>query len=81
MVIKMTTTKRQLYWQDLFIIRSATGQLNRRMSFAAAAEWVAAYQNDIQVGHNQQSAAQRAYDYLAYNKNWTLISKGELQHV
>ncbi len=75
------TSRRQQYWQDLFIIRSATGKLNRKMSFAAASEWVAAYQNDIQVGHNAENASQRAYDFLVYNKNWTLISKGELQNV
>lgn len=41
-------SRRQQYWQDLFIIRSATGSLNRRMSFLAAHEWVAAYMDDIQ---------------------------------
>lgn len=72
-------TKRQQYWQDLFIIRSATGSLNRRMSFAAAAEWVSAYQDDIQLGHDQRAATQRAYDYLTYNKHSTLVSRSELQ--
>lgn len=71
-------TKRQQHWQDLFIIRSATGKLNRRISFAAASEWVAAYQNDIELGHDQKSASQRAYDFLVYNKHATLISKGEV---
>lgn len=72
-------TKRQQYWQDLFIIRSATGELNRRMSFAAASEWVAAYTEDVRIGYEQEAASQRAYDYLVFNKRQTLISKAEVK--
>jgi triphosphoribosyl-dephospho-CoA synthetase len=72
-------TRRQEYWQDLRIIRSATGTLNRRMSFAAAREWVMAYTDDITIGHDQPTACQRAYDYLVCNKRQTLISKSEVR--
>lgn len=70
-------SRRQQYWQDLFIIRSATGSLNRRMSFLAAHEWVAAYMDDIQAGHDQRAAIQRSYDYLVYNRNLTMVSRSE----
>lgn len=72
-------SRRQEYWQDLRIIHSATSKWNRRMSFTAAREWVLAYQDDIVTGHNQHTAAQRAYDYLVYNSRSTLVSRSEMQ--
>lgn len=69
---------RQAYWQNLRIIHSATGSWHRRMSFAAAHEWVSAYEDDIQAGHDQRSASNRAYDYLVYNRNHTMVSRSEL---
>jgi hypothetical protein len=55
-------SRRQLYWQDLFIIRSATGHLNRRMTFVEAHNWVFAYMSEVQIGWEPKDAAQRAYD-------------------
>jgi hypothetical protein len=59
-------TRRQQYWQDLFIIRSATGTLNRRLTFLEASQWVYAYTAEVRRGYEQKDAAERATDCLWY---------------
>jgi hypothetical protein len=60
------------YWDNLRTIKNATGQLDRRMSFKEAAEWIFAYDSEYERGYDMQTAAQRAYDcmFASRNKGW-----------
>lgn len=71
-------TPRKQYWQHLRAIHDITGIWIRRVSFTGAREIAFALQSGISDGYNTESALQRAYDCLAYNKRGTLVPHGEL---
>lgn len=57
-------TPRQQYWNNLRTIKYATGDLNRRMSFQEAQDWMYAFNSESGRGFASNDAAQRAYDCM-----------------
>jgi len=66
-------TPRKRYWVHLHKIAAITGQLNRRMSFKEAADWLVIYDEEVTTGYPSDMAAQRTYDvHFAARKGFTL---------
>lgn len=55
---------RQQHGRAIRTIRKATGELNRRVSFTDAREWLGSYEYDTKAGYPASLAAQRAYDVM-----------------